>query len=47
MYCVKYHAKKRVENPEKFTMKNSKPVMKEKWPDCGTGIYKMYKIDTA
>ena len=44
MYCVKCRAKKEVANPEKVTMKNGKPAMKEKCPDCGTG---MYRIGTA
>jgi hypothetical protein len=41
MYCVKCRAKKEVANPEKVTMKNGKPAMKAKCPDCGTGMYKI------
>ncbi len=41
MYCVKCRAKKEVDNPEKVTMKNGKPAMKAKCPDCGTGMYKI------
>lgn len=44
MYCVKCRAKKEVANPQKVTMKNGKPAMKGKCPDCGTG---MYRIGTA
>jgi len=41
MYCVKCRAKKEVSNPEKVTMKNGKPAMKAKCPDCSTGMYKI------
>lgn len=41
MYCVKCRAKKEVTDPEKVTMKNGKPALKGKCPDCGTGMYKI------
>jgi len=44
MYCVKCRAKKEVANPEKVVMKNKKPALKAKCPDCGTT---MFRIGTA
>jgi len=41
MYCVKCRGKKEVANPEKVTMKNGKPAMKGKCPDCKTGMYRI------
>jgi len=41
MYCVKCRAKKDVSNPEKVTMKNGKPALKSKCPDCGTSMFKI------
>lgn len=42
-YCVKCRAKKDVSdsNVEKVTMKNGKPAMKSKCPDCGTTMFKI------
>lgn len=41
MYCVKDRAKKTVDNVERVTMKNGKPAMKAKCPDCGTMMFKI------
>jgi len=41
MYCVKCRAKKEAQNAEKVTMKNGKPAMKGKCPDCGTTMFKI------
>lgn len=43
MYCVKCRAKKEDPNAQAVTMKNGKPAMKGKCPDCGTGMYKIGK----
>ncbi len=40
-YCVKCKAKKVMANAEKVTMKNGRPAIKGKCPDCGTGMYKI------
>jgi NAD-dependent SIR2 family protein deacetylase len=41
MYCVKCREKKEVDNPQKVTMKNGKPAMKAKCPDCGTTMFRI------
>ena len=41
MYCVKCRAKKDVGSVERVTMKNGKPAMKAKCPDCGTQMFKI------
>ncbi|HUV72605.1 MAG TPA: DUF5679 domain-containing protein [Clostridia bacterium] len=41
MYCVKCRAKKDVDDVERVTMKNGKPAMKAKCPDCGTQMFKI------
>jgi len=41
MYCVKCREKKDVDNPQKVTMKNGKPAMKAKCPDCGTTMFRI------
>ncbi len=40
-YCVKCKAKKTMSEAEKVTMKNGRPAIKGKCPDCGTGMYKI------
>ena len=42
-YCVKCKAKKEMKDAEKVTMKNGRPAMKGKCPDCGTGLYRILK----
>jgi len=44
MYCVKCRAKKEVANPEKITMKNGKPALRAKCPDCGTTMFRIGKV---
>lgn len=40
-YCVKCKAKKEMKDTQKVTMKNGRPAMKGKCPDCGTGLYRI------
>lgn len=40
-YCVKCRAKKETDKFERVTMKNGKPAMKSKCPDCGTTMFKI------
>ena len=42
-YCVKCRAKKEVSDYENVTMKNGKPAMRAKCPDCGTTMFKIGK----
>ena len=42
-YCVKCKAMKDMKDPEKVQMKNGRPAMKGKCPDCGTGLYRILK----
>ena len=42
-YCVKCKAKKEMKDAEKVSMKNGRPAMKGKCPDCGTGMYRIMK----
>lgn len=42
-YCVKCKAKKEMKDAEKVSMKNGRPAMKGKCPDCGTGMYRILK----
>ena len=44
-YCVKCKAKKEMKDAEKVTMKNGRPALKGKCPDCGTGMYKIMKVE--
>lgn len=41
MYCVKCRGKKEVANPERVTLKNGKPAMRAKCPDCQTAMFKI------
>lgn len=42
-YCVKCKAKKEMEDAKKVTMKNDRPAMKGKCPDCGTSLFRIMK----
>jgi len=42
-YCVKCKASKEMKDAKKVTMKNGRPAMKGKCPDCGTGLYRILK----
>ncbi len=42
-YCVKCKAKRQMQDGEKVTMKNGRPAMKGKCPECGTGLYRILK----
>ena len=40
-YCVKCKAKKDMKDAKQVKMKNGRPAMKGKCPDCGTGMYRI------
>ncbi|HAM41822.1 MAG TPA: hypothetical protein DDX89_02910 [Candidatus Omnitrophica bacterium] len=40
-YCVKCKAKKEMKDAQKVKMKNGRPAMKGRCPDCGTGLYRI------
>ncbi|MBI2608125.1 MAG: hypothetical protein HYW47_00815 [Deltaproteobacteria bacterium] len=40
-YCVKCKGMKTMSEAEQVTMKNGRPAVKGKCPDCGTGMYKI------
>lgn len=42
-YCVKCKAKKQMRDSQRVTMKNGRPAMRGKCPDCGTGLYRILK----
>ena len=42
-YCVKCKKKTPMKDAQKVTMKNGRPAMKGKCPDCGTGLYRIVK----
>ena len=42
-YCVKCKKKTLMKDAQKVTMKNGRPAMKGKCPDCGTGLYRILK----
>jgi hypothetical protein len=44
-YCVKCKTKRPIENGERVTMKNGRPAYKGKCGTCGTGMYKILKLD--
>ena len=42
-YCVKCKKKVEIQSPEEVTLKNGKPAVKGKCPDCGTGVFAIGK----
>ncbi len=40
-YCVKCKAKKEMKDAKQVKMKNGRPAMKGRCPDCGTGLYRI------
>lgn len=42
-YCVKCKASKEMKDSQQVQMKNGRPAMKGKCPDCGTGMYRILK----
>lgn len=40
-YCVKCKASKEMKDEQRVTMKNGRPAVKGKCPDCSTGMYKI------
>lgn len=40
-YCVKCKSLKEMKDEQKVTMKNGRPAVKGKCPDCNTGMYKI------
>jgi len=43
-YCVKCKAKREMDNPMQVKMKNGRPAVTGKCPECGT---KMFRIGAA
>jgi uncharacterized Zn finger protein (UPF0148 family) len=41
IYSVKCREKKEMANPQRVTMKNGKPAMKDTCPDCGMAMFKI------
>ena len=46
-YCVKCRDKKMMAAPEVTELKNGKPAVKGKCPDCGTGMFRIGKPPEA
>jgi hypothetical protein len=44
-YCVKCKAKREMKDPKKTTLKNGKPAMKGTCPKCGTGMFRIGKVE--
>ena len=42
-YCVKCKAKREMKDAKAVKMKNGRPAMKGKCPECGTGLYRITK----
>jgi len=42
-YCVKCKAKREMKDAKQVTMKNGRPAMKGKCPECSTGMYCIMK----
>ena len=42
-YCMKCKSKKEMKDPQKIKMKNGRPAMKGRCPDCGTGLFLIIK----
>ena len=40
-YCVKCKAKRELKDAKAVKMKNGRPAMKGKCPECGTGLYRI------
>ncbi len=44
-YCVKCKGKKEMKDAQQVKMKNGRPAVKGKCPDCGTGMYCILSSD--
>lgn len=42
-YCVKCKSKKEIADAKEVKMKNGRPALKGKCPDCSTGMYRILK----
>ncbi len=42
-YCVKCKQKREMKDAQKVKMKNGRPAMKGRCPECGTGLYRILK----
>ena len=42
-YCVKCKRKQEMKDAENVKMKNGRPAMKGRCPECGTGLYRILK----
>jgi len=40
-YCVKCRKKREIANAVEVRMKNGRPAMKGRCPNCGTGMYRI------
>ena len=40
-YCVKCKAKKEMKDAKEVTLKNGRPAMRGKCPDCGTSMFRI------
>lgn len=45
-YCVKCRMKREMADAQKVTLKNGRPAMKGRCPDCNTSMFRMLKADT-
>ena len=46
-YCVKCKAKKEMKDAKQVKMKNGRPAMKGRCPDCGTGLYRILSTSAS
>jgi DNA-directed RNA polymerase subunit RPC12/RpoP len=40
-FCVRCKLHVRIQDAERVTMKNGRPALRGKCPDCGTGMYRI------
>ena len=44
-YCIKCKSKRQMQDGQKVTMKNGRPAMKGKCPECGTGLHRILSTE--
>lgn len=44
-FCVKCKTKRDIQDGQQVTMKNGRPAMKGKCGTCGTGLYRIMKVE--
>ena len=42
-YCVKCRTKREIQDPQETTLKNGRPAVKGKCPECGTNMFRIGK----